>query len=137
MGTGAFRTRPGCSIFEGNRSMSLLLAGLAAVAAYLLVKSRGGDAWDHLLIGITRDGVAIRGSVQGASGRTYDMFVWSQDASGRTFYLVIDRGRGAWISWWAQSPTGTRTLYLVSSPEQDGSTADVAEVAALRGDFGA
>src|SRR5690554_679857 len=98
MGTGAFRTRPGCSIFEGNRSMSLLLAGLAAVAAYLLVKSRGGDAWDHLPIGITRDGVAIRGSVQGASGRTYDTFVWPQDASGRTFHLAIDRGRGAWIS---------------------------------------
>lgn len=113
--------------------------GLAALAAVLLVKraASGSDAFDHLPTGLTRGGVQTTGSVTGASGRVYDTYVWPQNAEGRTFHVAKDRANGAWISWWAVAPTGTRTLYLVSSPAADGSVADIAEVAELRKDFGA
>lgn len=114
------------------------LLGLAALlGGYVLIKRGAESPFDHLPMGLSRANVAHSGPVTGVSGRRYDTYSWAPDSDGRSFAVAKDASTGAWISWWAAAPTGTRTLYLVHSPESDGSPADVAEVAALRKDFGA
>jgi len=115
----------------------LLGVAAAILGVAFLVKKGGENPFDHLPSGLTPSNVGTTGTVTGMSGRRYQTYSWPPDSDGRSFAVAKDTGSGAWISWWAQAPTGTRTLYLVHSPEQDGSAADVAEVAALRKDFGA
>lgn len=117
--------------------MFVLLAVAAALGAYVLLKKSTESPFEHLPLGLTSANVASTGPLQGMSGRRYDTYSWAPDSDGRSFHVAKDTATGAWISWWAAAPTGTRTLYLVHSPERDGSSADVAEVAALRKDFGA